>query len=88
MRTIDSSVFAVGDCVEARIAGLNLFKLFSLFIWNQEIGHFSSEMAQSPLFKAYLLIKNLEKKGKKRKEIMSGLTEKFGKKILKTEFIK
>ena len=61
-------------------------ELFSLFIWNQGIGHFSSEMAQSSLFKAYLLIKNLEKKGKMRKEIMSALTEKFGEKNPETGF--
>ncbi|MCK5822992.1 MAG: DUF2249 domain-containing protein [Bacteroidales bacterium] len=55
-------------------------ELFSLFIWNQGIGHFSSEIAQSPFFKAYLLIKNLEKNGESRKDIMAAVTEKFGEK--------
>lgn len=55
-------------------------ELFALFIWNQGIGHFSSEMAQSSLFKAYLMIKKLEKNDKKREEIMSVLTDKFGEK--------
>jgi alkylhydroperoxidase/carboxymuconolactone decarboxylase family protein YurZ len=53
-------------------------ELFSLIIWNQGIAHFSSEIAQSPFFKAYLLIKKLEKKGTKRNEIIAALTEKFG----------
>ena len=61
-------------------------ELFSLFIWNQGIGHFSSEIAQSSLFKVYLIIKDLEKKGKNKKEIMSVLTEKFGEKNPDTGF--
>ncbi len=61
-------------------------ELFSLLIWNQGIGHFSSEIAQSSFFKAYLSIKDLEKKGKKRKEIMSILIEKFGEKNPETGF--
>lgn len=63
-----------------------LDELFSLFIWNQGIGHFSSEIAQSSLFKVYLLIKDLEKKGKKRNEIMTVLTEKFGEQNPETGF--
>lgn len=61
-------------------------ELFSLFIWNQGIGHFSSEMAQSSLFKVYLLIKNAEKKGKNKKEIMTVINEKFGEKNPETGF--
>lgn len=61
-------------------------ELFSLIIWNQGIGHFSSELAQSPLFKTYLLIKELEKKGKNRNEILTALTEKFGEKNPETGF--
>jgi cytochrome c-type biogenesis protein CcmH/NrfF len=49
-------------------------------------GHFSSEIAQSSLFKVYLLIKDLEKKGRNKKEIMSVLTEKFGEKNPDTGF--
>jgi alkylhydroperoxidase/carboxymuconolactone decarboxylase family protein YurZ len=55
-------------------------ELFALIVWNQGIGHFSSEIAQSSLFKVFLLIKDLEKKGKKREEIMTVLNEKFGEK--------
>lgn len=61
-------------------------ELFSLFIWNQGIGHFSSEMAQSSLFKVYLLIKNAEKRGKSKKEIMAVINEKFGEKNQETGF--
>ncbi|MBN1603194.1 MAG: DUF2249 domain-containing protein [Chitinispirillaceae bacterium] len=53
-------------------------ELFSLFVWNQGIGHFSSELAQSSLFKAFLVIKELEKKGKNHSEIMVILNDKFG----------
>ena len=68
----------------ATVAQFN--ELFSLFIWNQGIGHFSSEIAQSSLFKVYLLIKDSEKRGRDKKEIMSVLTEKFGEKNPDTGF--
>ena len=61
-------------------------ELFALFVWNQGIGHFSSEIAASPLFKAYLLIKDLEKKGKSRSEIMTALTETFSERNPETGF--
>ena len=63
-------------------------ELFALFIWNQGIGHFSSEIAQSTLFKAYITIKNSEKKGKSKKEIMAVLTETFGERNPETGFNK
>jgi len=63
-------------------------ELFALFIWNQGIGHFSSELAQSPLFKAYITIKNAEKKGKSKKEIMAVLNENFGERNPETGFNK
>ena len=63
-------------------------ELFALFIWNQGIGYFSSELAQSPLFKAYITIKNSEKKGKSKNEIMAVLTETFGEKNPETGFSK
>ena len=62
-------------------------ELFSLFIWNQGIGNFSSEIAQSSLFKAYLAIKKLVKNGKSKEEVMSVLTEKFGEKNPETGFV-
>ncbi len=62
-------------------------ELFSLFVWNQGVGHFSSEIAQSPLFMAYQFIKTSESKGLARKEIMEKLKEKFGEKNPETGFV-
>ncbi|MEA3449028.1 MAG: hypothetical protein U9Q98_11385 [Bacteroidota bacterium] len=80
---------ATRELIKAYYLGVTieqLDELFSLFIWNQGIGHFSSEIAQSSLFKAYLVIKDLMIKGKSKKEIMSVLTEKFGEKNPETGF--
>ncbi|MEA3496706.1 MAG: hypothetical protein U9R42_11800 [Bacteroidota bacterium] len=80
---------ATRELIKAYYLGVTieqLDELFSLFIWNQGIGHFSSEIAQSSLFKAYLVIKDLIKKGKSKKEIMSVLIEKFGEKNPETGF--
>lgn len=57
-----------------------LDELFSLFVWNQGIGTFASEIGHSPLFAAYQLIKKLEEKGLSREEVMKELMEKFGEK--------
>jgi len=51
------------------------------------MGHFSSEIAQSPLFMAYQFIKKSEKKGVARKDIMEKLKEKFGEKNPDVGFI-
>lgn len=61
-------------------------ELFALFNWNQGIGHFSSELAQSAVFKAYIIIMIGEKKGKSKKEIMAIPTETFGEKNPETGF--
>ncbi len=82
---------ATRELIKAYFLGVTveqLDELFSLFIWNQGIGHFSSEMAQSSLFKVYLVIKNAEKKGKNKKEIMAAINEKFGEKNSETGFNK
>ena len=63
-----------------------LDEVFALIVWNQGIGHFSSEIAQSSLFKVYSLIKKLEHKGNTRDEIMPILTEKFGEKNAESGF--
>jgi hypothetical protein len=63
-------------------------EVFSLIIWNQGIGHFSSELAQSPLFKAYITIKKGEEKGLSKKEIMAVINETFGEKNPETGFNK
>jgi len=80
---------ATRELIKAYYMGVTVAEfdeLFSLFIWNQGIGHFSSEIAQSPFFKVYLLIKNLEKDGRNRKEIMAVINEKFGEKNSESGF--
>ena len=51
--------------------------VFEQFAWNMGIGFFSSEIAPSPLFQAYKLIKQMEKQGKSREEISAVLKERF-----------
>ncbi|MFH5835834.1 DUF2249 domain-containing protein [Proteiniclasticum sp. C24MP] len=55
-----------------------LDEIFELFAWNQGIGHFSSEIGPSPLFNAYRLIKEKEKEGLSREEVVKAVMEKFG----------
>ena len=66
--------YAAGVAVE------ELDELFSMFVWNQGVGTFASEIGPSSLFGAYMVIKNMEKKGKSRSEIVKELVEKFGEK--------
>jgi hypothetical protein len=80
---------ATREFIKAYYLGVSIAEfdeLFSLFIWNQGVGHFSSELAQSSLFKVYLLIKKLEKDGRNRKEIMAVVKEKFGEKNSESGF--
>jgi hypothetical protein len=55
-----------------------LDELFSLFAWNQGIGHFSSEIGPSTVFGAYKQIKTREQEGLDRKKILEELMETFG----------
>lgn len=55
-----------------------LDELFSLFAWNQGIGHFSSEIGPSTVFGVYKHIKKRAQEGIERKEIMQELMETFG----------
>ncbi len=55
-----------------------LDEIFSLFAWNQGIGHFSSEIGPSTLFGAYQQIKTREKAGWEKKTILNELMEMFG----------
>lgn len=74
---------ATRELVKAYIHGIDsraFDDVFELTVWNQGIGNFSSEIAQSPLFMAYKSIKQMEKLGKDRKEIVEMLNEKFGEK--------
>ena len=54
--------------------------IFELLAWNQGIGYFSSEIGPSVLFRAYKMIKKMEKMEKSRDEIVKALMEKFGEK--------
>ena len=74
---------ATRELVKAYACGVEsaaLDDVFELLAWNQGIGYFSSEIGPSTLFQAYKLIKNGEKNGKPREEIMGRLREKFGEK--------
>ena len=74
---------ATRELVKAYIHGLDsraLDDVFELLAWNQGIGYFSSEIGPSTLFAAYKTIKNMEKQGKERGEIVEILKEKFGEK--------
>ena len=55
-----------------------LDELFALFIWNQGIGHFASEIGPSQLFKIYKIIKDMENKKIERKEIVKNIMNNFG----------
>ncbi len=72
---------ATRELVKAYALGVTtgeLDELFSLFIWNQGVGTFASEIGPSPLFRAYLFIKEMEKKGLQREQAVKNLVEKFG----------
>lgn len=55
-----------------------LDEVFSLIVWNQGVGYFSSEIGPSTLFKTYKFIKNQEVLNKDKKEIMEKVLELFG----------
>ncbi len=55
-----------------------LDELFTLFIWNQGIGNFASEIGHSALFRAYQTIKKADMQGASREQILKKLTEAFG----------
>ncbi len=72
---------AVREFVKAYSIGVTtqeFDELFAMFVWNQGIGYFASEIGPSALFGAYKLIKRLEEKGEKRNEIVRVLLEKYG----------
>ncbi|MEA1906171.1 MAG: hypothetical protein U9N12_04340 [Euryarchaeota archaeon] len=74
---------ATRELVKAYYAGVTvaeLDELFSLFVWNQGVGNFASEIGPSPLFAAYQLIKKLENEGKSRGEVLAELAGKYGEK--------
>ena len=71
---------ALRELLKAYANGLDfraLDDVFEQLAWNMGIGFFSSEIAPSPLFHAYKLIKQMEKQGKERAEISQALKEHF-----------
>ncbi|RZN15094.1 MAG: DUF2249 domain-containing protein [Methanosarcinales archaeon] len=74
---------ATRELVKAYFEGVTvseLDELFSLFVWNQGVGNFASEIGPSTLFAAYQLIKRLENEGKSRGEVLAELVSKYGEK--------
>lgn len=74
---------ATRELVKAYIHGIDsaaFDDVFELLVWNQGIGYFSSEIGPSPLFQAYKMIKNMEKRGEVRSAVCEALKEKFGEK--------
>lgn len=72
---------ATRELIKAYSLGLTvqeLDELFSLFAWNQGIGHFSSEVGSSTVFGAYKHIKKRELEGLERKKILNELMDTFG----------
>lgn len=72
---------ATRELVKAYSLGVTvgeLDELFELFIWNQGIGNFASEIGSSVLFEAYSFMKNEETLGKTREEIIKEVVVKFG----------
>ena len=74
---------ATRELVKAYSIGVTVSEfdeLFSMFVWNQGVGYFASEIGPSSLFAAYQFVKTQEDKGVDRSEIVRMLTEKFGEK--------
>jgi len=72
---------ATRELVKAYATGTStaeLDELFTLFAWNQGVGHFASEIGPSALFAAYQLIKTQEEQGIPREDIMTNLLRNFG----------
>ena len=74
---------ATRELVKAYSGGVTsdeLADVFELAAWNQGIGFFASEVGPSTLFKAFKSIRQKEKQGAARQEIISFLMAEFGEK--------
>ena len=72
---------ATRELIKAYSLGVSveeLDELFSLFAWNQGIGHFSSEIGPSTVFGVYKQIKKREQEGLDRRKILDEIMETFG----------
>lgn len=74
---------AIRELIKAYSLGVTvreLDELFSLFAWNQGIGHFSSEIGPSIVFGVYKQIKKREQEGWDRRKVLDEIMELFGEK--------
>ena len=74
---------AVRELIKAYVAGVTVAEfdeVFTLFIWNQGVGTFASEIGPSPLFGAYQMIKKMEVAGNSKEDIVKKLMSDFGEK--------
>ncbi len=81
---------ATRELIKAYAHGVSsamLDDVFELIAWNQGIGFFSSEIGPTSLFKAYKMIKNMEKKDNSHDEIMDSLMQNFGEKNQETSVL-
>ncbi len=72
---------AARELIKAYAAGCTvkeMDELFSLFVWNQGVGNFASEIGPSVLFAAYQLIKREESINTPKERIVEKLKENFG----------
>ena len=72
---------ATRELVKAYAAGTTiaeLDELFCLFVWNQGVGEFASEIGPSSLFAAYQMAKEMESQDASRDQIVKALKQRFG----------
>ena len=74
---------ATREFIKAYALGVSIKEfdeIFSMFVWNQGVGYFASEIGPSTLFAAYSYAKTQEESKKEKGEILTNLIEKFGEK--------
>jgi hypothetical protein len=72
---------ATRELIKAYAAGATveeLDEIFALIIWLEGASTFVSEIATSPVFGAYTMIKQMTKQGQARNEVLAALVSKFG----------
>ncbi|MCD5414169.1 MAG: DUF2249 domain-containing protein [Clostridiales bacterium] len=72
---------AVREFVKAYSNGVKIEvfdELFTMFVWNQGVGNFASEIGPSVLFAAYKFVKEQEERGLERDEIKKELLKRYG----------
>ena len=72
---------ATRELIKAYAAGTSVAEfdeLFTLFAWNQGVGHFASEIGPSQLFAAYQFIKTQDDQGLPTEDIVKNLLKNFG----------